>query len=210
MSIEGPLTGVSGVALVLRDHPVAPAAVASEAERRAKLERLVREHHTFVWRSAQRLGVPAADVADAVQEVFLLAGRKLDEIRDDRGFLFQTCMYVAGHVRRRAQRCREVVDDDRVYAEVDASATPEQSVETAQARARLQTILDEMPEELRVVFVLFELERITMIEISRMLGIPAGTVASRLRRARDFFLSCVEHGNAEQNAEQNAEHGAAR
>jgi len=180
--------------LVLRDHPGPTVAVANESERRARLERLVREHHTFAWRSLQRLGVPSADIADAVQEVFLLAGRKLDEIRDDRGFLFQTCMYVAGHVRRRAQRCREVVDDERVHAEVDERATPEQSAEAAEARATLQTILDEMPEELRVVFVLFELERITMIEMSRMLGIPAGTVASRLRRAREFFLSRVERG----------------
>ncbi len=191
MSIEGPVAGVPGVTLVLRDHP---RAVASEAERRAKLERLVREHHTFVWRTLQRLGVPSAEIADAVQEVFLLTGRKLDEIRDDRGFLFQTSMFVAGHIRRRAQRCREVVDEERVHAEIDERATPEQSVEAAEARATLQAILDAMPEELRVVFLLFELERITMIEISRMLGIPAGTVASRLRRAREFFLSHVECG----------------
>jgi RNA polymerase sigma-70 factor (ECF subfamily) len=193
MSIERPFASPPGVTLVLREPPRAAIAVASEQERRAQLERLVREHHTFVWRTAQRLGVPPADVADAVQEVFLLAGRKLDEIRDERGFLFQTCMYVAGHVRRRAQRCREVVDDDRVHAEVDDRATPEQSVVAAEARATLQTILDEMTDELRVVFVLFELERVTMIEISKMLGIPAGTVASRLRRAREFFLSRVEH-----------------
>ena len=194
MSIERPLASYSGVALALSNPPGVTTAVTSEMERRARLERLVREYHTFVWRTAQRLGVPSADVADAVQEVFILAGRKLDEIRDERGFLFQTCMYVAGHVRRRAQRCREVVDDDRVHAELDERATPEESVQASEARATLQTILDEMPDELRGVFVLFELERITMIEISRMLGIPAGTVASRLRRARELFLSRVERG----------------
>lgn len=194
MSIERFLAGPPGAALALSEDPRATIAVGGEQQRRAQLERLVREHHTFVWRSVQRLGVPAADIADAVQEVFLLAGRKLDEIRDERGFLFQTCMYVAGHVRRRAQRCREVVDDDRVHAEIDERATPEQSAEESEARATLQTILDAMADELRVVFVLFELERLTMIEISRMLGIPAGTVASRLRRAREFFLSRVECG----------------
>lgn len=195
MSIERPFASLPGVTLALGDHPRTTPVVASEAERRAKLERLVREHHTFVWRNLQRLGVPSADIADAVQEVFLLAGRKLDEIRDDRGFLFQTSVYVAGHVRRSAQRRREVADDARVHAEIDGRATPEQSAEEAEARETLQTILDAMTEELRGVFVLFELERLTMIEIARMLGIPAGTVASRLRRAREFFLERVERGN---------------
>ena len=194
MSIERPLAGLPGVPLALSQRTTL-AVQCEEEERRARLERLVREHHTFVWRSVQRLGVPSSDVADAVQEVFLLAGRKLDGIRDERGFLFQTCMYVAGHVRRRAQRARVVIDEDRVHAEIDARDTPEQSLVASEARAALQQILDEMADELRVVFVLFELERLTMSEIARMIGIPAGTVASRLRRAREFFLSCVERGD---------------
>jgi len=48
-----------------------------------------------------------------------------------------------------------------------------------------------MPEDLRVAFVLFELEEMTMIEVSEVLGIPAGTVASRIRRARDVFRAAV-------------------
>ncbi len=197
MSIEQILAGVPPGRLALTDYAGPPAASTksnelelSEVESRSRaLERLVRDHHAFVWRSAQRLGAPAADLEDVVQEVFIIASNKLETIRHERGFLFQTCVYAVGHVRRRVQRRYEVVDDERVQAEVDASPTPEQILEGAQARAVLQTILDTMPDELRAVFVLFELERLTIPEIAEMIGAPQGTVASRLRRAREMFMS---------------------
>jgi RNA polymerase sigma-70 factor, ECF subfamily len=193
MSIEQTLASLHARPLVLTER-TSPAAAATmpDEQRRAKLERLVRDHHTFVWRSAQRLGVPPADVEDVVQDVFVLAARKLDEVLNERGFLFQTCVFVVSHARRATRRRRVVIDDERVHAEVDGSATPEQNAAASQARATLQVILDEMPEELRVVFVLFELERLTMAEIAEMAGVPSGTVASRLRRAREIFMSRVE------------------
>jgi RNA polymerase sigma-70 factor (ECF subfamily) len=48
-----------------------------------------------------------------------------------------------------------------------------------------------MPIDLRAVFVLYELEQLTSAEIAELLQIPPGTVASRLRRARESFESCV-------------------
>jgi RNA polymerase sigma-70 factor (ECF subfamily) len=51
----------------------------------------------------------------------------------------------------------------------------------------LDGILDAMPMDLRTVFTLFELEAMTMVEIAQVLSIPAGTVASRLRRGREIF-----------------------
>jgi RNA polymerase sigma-70 factor (ECF subfamily) len=197
MAIEQILSRLPSGPLAMTDE-VAPTAMATKSNERdasveesqaPTLERLVRDHHAFVWRSAQRLGVPAADVEDVVQEVFIIASNKLETIRHERGFLFQTCIFAVGHVRRRVQRRFEVIDDERVQAEVDARPTPEQSLEGAQAREVLQTILDTMPDELRAVFVLFELERLTVPEISEMIGVPQGTVASRLRRARELFMS---------------------
>jgi RNA polymerase sigma-70 factor (ECF subfamily) len=163
-------------------------AVADE-QRRGRLERLVREHHSFVLRTALHLGVPTADVDDVVQEVFILAARNLDDIRHELGFLFQSCCFVAGHMRRRAQRSREIIDDERVYAEIDGRASPEQSAVAAEARATLRGILEGIAEELSVVFLLFEVERLTMTEISEIVGVPVGTVASRLRRAREVVMS---------------------
>ncbi|MDF2695948.1 MAG: polymerase sigma factor RpoE [Labilithrix sp.] len=195
MSIEpilaaGPPLALTDKAASMERATKSSARELPDAESRpSTVERLIRDHHAFVWRSAQRLGAPAADIEDVVQEVFIIASNKLETIRHERGFLFQTCVYAVGHVRRRVQRRFEVVDDERVQAEVDARPTPEQSLEGAQARAVLQTILDTMPDELRAVFVLFELERLTVPEISEMIGVPQGTVSSRLRRAREIFMS---------------------
>ena len=58
-------------------------------------------------------------------------------------------------------------------------------------RAQLQRILDLMPIELRAVFVLSEIEELTMAQIATMVGTPPGTVASRLRRARALFSEYV-------------------
>ncbi|MDF2693620.1 MAG: polymerase sigma factor RpoE [Labilithrix sp.] len=164
--------------------------VRSEDERtNARVERLIHEHYEFVWRSARRLGVRSADLDDVVQEVFVVAARRIDEITHELGFLFRACMHAASHSRRSVQRRREVLDDDRVAVELDRRGDPEENAATAEARAQLQALLEEMPEDLRAVFLLFELEQFTMSEIADTLKLPAGTVASRLRRAREMFFA---------------------
>jgi len=55
----------------------------------------------------------------------------------------------------------------------------------------LDAVLEDMPIDLRVVFILFEVEELSSIEIGRLLGVPTGTVASRLRRARADFQARV-------------------
>jgi RNA polymerase sigma-70 factor, ECF subfamily len=70
---------------------------------------------------------------------------------------------------------------------VSSGPDPEALVEAKQRRARLERALDELPEEQRAVFVLFEVEGMSRREIAELLELPAGTVASRLRRAREHF-----------------------
>ena len=74
---------------------------------------------------------------------------------------------------------------------MDGQLNPEELLGRARACAAADRIVASMPEDLRVAFVLFELEEMTMIEVSEVLGIPAGTVASRIRRARDVFRAAV-------------------
>lgn len=163
--------------------------IAKSADEGAKahIERLIHEHYEFVWRSARRLGVRSADLDDVVQEVFVVAAARLDEITHELGFLFRACLHAASHSRRSVQRRREVSDEERLALELD-ERTPEQGAATAEARAQLQAILQGMPQALREVFVLFELEEFTMSEIAETLEVPAGTVASRLRKAREIFV----------------------
>lgn len=154
-----------------------------------RLASLVREHSNNVWRALRRLGVPVDFLDDAMQEVFIIASRKLDVIDDgaERSFLYGTALRVAAN-HRRAQKARRhdpLSDDNASLWQTEPDA--EQLVHRKHLRELLDQILDNMPDELREVFVLFELERLTRQELATLLGLPAGTVASRLRRARDLF-----------------------
>jgi RNA polymerase sigma-70 factor (ECF subfamily) len=60
------------------------------------------------------------------------------------------------------------------------------------ARELLDRVLAELDHDLRVIFVLYEIEELTMAEIASVLELPQGTVASRLRRARQEFSARVE------------------
>lgn len=158
----------------------------------ARLRAIVNEHYDFTWRSLRRLGVPPAEVDDCTQQVLLVASRKLDDIQpgSERAYLFSTAMRVASDARRSRTRRREVTDDDAGEA-FDPSPDPEQIADRRRARALLDEVLDAMPMDLRAPFVLFELEEVSTAEIGAMLDLPAGTVASRLRRAREEFQKIV-------------------
>lgn len=149
---------------------------------------LVTQHADFVWRSLRRLGVPEAGADDATQQVFLVAQSKLDSIEPgrERSFLFGVAMNVAAHARRALARRREVGEDEAA-AVVDPRPLPDAALDERRARELLDEVLDAMEMDVRTVFVMFELEEMSMIEIAVVLGLPQGTVASRLRRAREDF-----------------------
>jgi RNA polymerase sigma-70 factor (ECF subfamily) len=88
-----------------------------------------------------------------------------------------------------------VLGDDPIDA-ADPAPGAEELVDRARARAELEAILDRMPLDLRAVFVLFELEQMTMAEIAATLDLPPGTVASRLRRGRESFQAAVRRRGA--------------
>ena len=161
-----------------------PASAGAEVRLRA----MVGEHFDFIWRSLRRLGVPEAEVDDCAQQVFWVAARKLDDIvaGSERPYLFSTAMRVASDARRSRTRRREVHEDDAGEVS-DPAPDPEQIADRRRARAMLDEVLDALPMELRAPFVLFELEEMPTAEIGAMLELPAGTVASRLRRAREEF-----------------------
>ncbi|HEV8548920.1 MAG TPA: sigma-70 family RNA polymerase sigma factor [Polyangiaceae bacterium] len=152
------------------------------------LRKLVAEHLDFVWRSLRRFGVPTADVDDATQQVFLIANDKLSKIHpgSERSFLVGVATRVASHVRRSFHR-REAAEQRLSVNPLEATLNPEELTQRLEARALLDRVLDAMPEELRAVFVLFELEELSIDQTAALLILPRGTVATRLRRAREVF-----------------------
>ena len=162
---------------------------ASPEVRSKRLGALVAAYQDFIWRSLRRLGVPAAQVDDATQEVFCVAMRRLEQIEPgaERSFLFSVAMRVASDARRACARSRERTDQAAVDVAVATSPTPEGLLGEQEALALLDEALDALDDEMRAVFVLFEIEGFTSPEIASLLAVPVGTVASRLRRGREQF-----------------------
>lgn len=170
--------------------------LAQGAKRRvdaALVRELVDEHQRFIWRLLGRLGVREADLDDAVQQVFMVLTQKAElEVLagSERAYLFGVALKVARTHKRSMARRRE---SSAPPAEpVDPTASPETLSEQHEARRLLDQILDSMPADLRVPFVLFELDDMATAEIATLLSLPSGTVASRLRRAREWFERRVQ------------------
>lgn len=157
----------------------------------ADLERAAKEHFQFIWRCLRRLGVqPDHAVDDAAQRVFEIAALKRAQIvlGSERAFLFKTAVLVAAEERRRRRRdAREELDELALLNATAHAPGPDEAADASRWRSRLDAVLSALAPELRVVFVLFEFERLSSPEIASLLELPLGTVASRLRRARAEF-----------------------
>jgi len=136
----------------------------------------------------RNLGVPVAEVDDVLERVFSSAAARLADIAEgcERGFLLQAAVRWAANARRARARIHEIGCDDLPDV-ADRTASPEELTEGRRAATILDELLAAMPVELRAVFVLDEIEEMSRSEIAEVLGIPPGTVASRLRRAREDF-----------------------
>jgi RNA polymerase sigma-70 factor, ECF subfamily len=160
--------------------------------RSARLRALIDRHFDFVWRSARRLGLHSADADDVAQDVFIVAARRIDEVdpERERSFLFGTLLRVAATRRRSDGRRREELVDT-LETQLDVGLDPEELSELMSVRPLLSEILDGLPPAQRVVFVLYEMEELSLPEICELLDVPAGTVASRLRAGREAFRAAA-------------------
>jgi RNA polymerase sigma-70 factor (ECF subfamily) len=163
--------------------------LAQAGQRGVTIETIYRQSFRFVWRALARLGVPDRDLPDAVQDVFLVAHKRLSEFEGRsrvETWLYGIAVRVASDRRRLASARREVLAEVMPEAS-DDGAHPAASAERREGLALLECILDAMPLEQRAVFTLFEIDGVACEEIAEMVGAPIGTVYSRLRLARETF-----------------------
>lgn len=160
------------------------------AAARIRLERMFRAHHELIWRTLRRLGLSADLAADTTQQAYLIAAERLENIRSgcERAFLFSTAIGLARTNFRRSQRCQLQSDMD---LHVDPALRSEQVTNRCSAMELMDRVFARTDEDLVTVFVLFELEGLSAPEISQLVNIPVGTVASRLRRARATFRAAA-------------------
>ena len=163
------------------------------ASRAERLRAAISAHYEQVWRVLRRLGVAEASVEDAAQQVLIVFSNRLADIRPgaERAFLIASATRVAADFRKKRGRAREDLDPDAIAAQQSSTPLADELLDRSRARRWLDIVLNRMPDEQRAVFVLFELEEMTMASIAEVLGLAPGTVASRLRRARATFESAA-------------------
>ena len=173
----------------------------SEAHRPTRLERMFIDNYRFVWRLVRRLGIPFDALEDAIQEVFLVAAERLDDIdqQSERAFVYGIALRVVRSMQRNITREPPTDQGDEGPSPLPR---PDELADRKRALEALDAVLAELPVELRVIFVLFEVEGITMREIAEITEIPPGTVASRLRRAREQFHALVAELGRHQSSEE--------
>jgi RNA polymerase sigma-70 factor (ECF subfamily) len=155
------------------------------------LREVYEAHFGFVWRSIRRLGVREEEAEDAAQEVFLVVHRKLATFRHESKittWLFGICIRVASDRQKRAYQRREVATDAAFFGQLAGGSTAKKS----EAGLTLDLLVQGLPPEQCVVLKMFEVEEFSCAEIAAELGIPEGTVKSRLRLAREFLAKRLE------------------
>ncbi len=151
---------------------------------------LVDGSHETVFRLAVALTGDRDEAADVVQETYIRAWERLDGLRDPGAATAWICRIArnVAHDRRRGwwSRVRAPLDaawESRAVPETAAVAADE-ALEEAERAASVRRALAKLPEKHRVVLLLREVEGMAYEEIAAALGLPAGTVESRLHRAR--------------------------
>ena len=159
---------------------------------------LYEEYFDFVWRAAGRLGIANEDIEDVVQDVFLVVLRKLStfEGRSALRTWLATAHRPSGGARPpppRAPRSNQgrALDEGVETVPDHRHATPHDSAANAEAVRLLSRILEALEPDRRDVFVLVELEQLTVPEIAEILGEKPNTVYTRLRLARADFEAAL-------------------
>jgi RNA polymerase sigma-70 factor (ECF subfamily) len=159
---------------------------------------LFRQYARTVARWAARLGGPGIDVEDVVQDVFLIAGRRITHFSGEAKvttWLFRTTERVVQGLRRKQRWIRWLArSGDQISPHLGSPRlTPVEEFERSQATVSVYRILDRVAPKYRRVIILFELEGLSTDEIARLLGAKQATVRVWLFRGRAQFLAEKEH-----------------
>lgn len=184
-SVSGEKPPISRRLFSLAVQDSAPRATSKPSPGVPTIAEIFQQYAPFAWRALRRLGVPECDVEDVCQEVFVVVHRKLGDFEGRsslRTWIYGICARTASDYRRSGRVRREIVTDAPPDAAHDGGQ--HEAVALRQARAELDRILDTLDDDKRAVFVLYEIEELTMAEVAEALGCPLQTAYSRLHAAR--------------------------
>ncbi len=170
----------------------APESARSAPPQAIAFDAVYQQHARYLWRAACRLGVSTAGAEDVVQDVFLIVHRRLHEFVERtsiRAWLFAILVRVVRDHRRTLRRkgagFANGIDPDGC---TDTRApSPLEAAERAEAVQELYELLDGLEDDHRELFVLIELEQLTVPEAAQALQMNVNTAYWRLRLARRAF-----------------------
>lgn len=165
----------------------------------AALGELFDRFHQTVYRFLSRyLGPRSPDLDDLVQMTFLEARRAALRFRKEsavKSWLIGIAVNVARHYLRSETRRRALLRSSELpYGSIEG--TPESTTAHNELLQRLQQSILDLPEHLRTVFVICELEGVSGVEAARLLNLREGTLWRRLHDARKLIRQCIERGTA--------------
>jgi RNA polymerase sigma-70 factor (ECF subfamily) len=178
---------------------------ATRAPAQIAFDDVYEEHFGFVFRSVRGLGVMPSSVEDVVQDVFVVVHRRLAEFDGSRAsiktWLFGILRRVVADHRRTHRRKPAQFGTKEGDAEVEQLTDsqrmgPHESAARAEAVRVLAELLDTLDDEKREVFVLAEVEQMTVPDIAQATGLNVNTAYARLRAARQDFEEAVRRHRA--------------
>lgn len=170
-----------------------PTRVDLSPEQGERFHALYRNHFDFVFRNLRRMGVPSGATDDALQEVFLVALRRIDDLHEGtsaRAWLSAITLRVASTFRRTQRRRRELpaLPESELRS---PDAGPFELAARGEAGRVLHAFLEQLDDLNRAIFVMSELEHMTAPEMAHALSMNVNTVYSRVHIARAKFADAA-------------------
>lgn len=164
------------------------------AGQRLDLRQLVHQHHGLVYRYAFRLSGKAQDAEDLTQQTFLLAQQNFSQLREADKAKAWLCAILRSCYLKSRRRTRPLPAGPM---DLDLDHLPEVLADREEIdQERLQFALDELPDEFKLVVVMFYFEDCSYKEISEQLEVPLGTVMSRLSRGKALLKKALAEGES--------------
>lgn len=169
------------------------APAAAEADEPLPFEALYERYFGFSWRALRHLGVPAAALEDAAQEVWIVVHRRLAEFEwrsSPRTWLFGIALNVARNRRRGLRRTPEMRELPEQL--VSARPDPEGLHAGYEAWRKVERFLETLDEQRRAVFVSSLIEQLSAAEAAEATGLEVSAVYHHVRKLRRAFKAFLE------------------
>lgn len=179
---------------VLTDMEVVARVTAGEKE---LFELLMRRYNQRLYRTARAYSIPDSDCDDLIQQSYIKAYQSLSHFRGDAQFstwitriLINECLMY----KRKSKALTDVSDQEEWDSSLPGDLlTPERSMLREELRELLESAIEKLPEEYRMVYMMREVEELSVKETADCLSITEGNVKVRLHRARNLLRKQLEH-----------------